>query len=134
MLGTLGLGWLRLVTPPDAASAAPTKNADGQARLIVYRSSYYGLAIQPKLFVDGKEVGTCAPGNVINVPVKPGAHVISGRTLTEVRSSVNVPAAENVYVECGMRIGLITGTLVLQQNTEADAAPVVKKMLARQAN
>ena len=106
---------------------------DGQSRLVIYRESFLGPIIQPKVHVDGKSVAVCTPGRSTTVNVAPGAHRVSGATLQEKSIPVTVPQGKTAYVRCEIGIGLVVGRLILTQQYAEVAAPKVAKLKARTA-
>ena len=116
---------------PVAAAAQPlagTAGGDGQSKLVIYRTSYAGFAVQPKVFVDGREAATCTPGRATTVNIAPGTHRLTARTLSEKELSVNVPAGGTSYVRCSLTVGLLVGGAKLVEVSAADAAPKVAKL------
>lgn len=90
-----------------AAAQEPPKNGD--SRIVVYRDTILGLAVQPNVKVDGRATGDCRPEGAFYVDVKPGKYEVSATT--EVTRSVFVQPArgETAYVECSIGLGLMIG-------------------------
>ncbi len=95
----------------SSLSAAPK----GKARLVVYRSSLWGLALQPKVFVDGRETGRCVPGSAFVVDLAPGEHNISATTEEEKNTIVNLSEGSVVYVSCSIGTGILIGRPVFER-------------------
>jgi len=93
----------------------------GKARLIVYRSSYMGFAIQPKVFVDGQETGRCKPGTTIAANLTPGEHTIASTTEVKRTLSVNLIAGKTTYVSCRTKMGIAVGRAKFEQVSPAKA-------------
>lgn len=142
--GLTGLGLLALagcdtpaatgaarVTPAPQAQAP--QNATGETRLVIYRTSYMGLAVQPKVFVDGQQAGTCAPGQATTVNVSPGTHRVSATTLAEKAVEVSVPKGSTAYVRCSISAGIVVGGAKLVVVPASEAAPKVAKLQASAA-
>lgn len=90
-----------------AAAQMPPK--PGLSRIVVYRDSILGFAVQPKVNVDGQPTGDCRPEGAFYVDIKPGKHEVSATT--EVTRAVFVETAngKTAYVECSIGIGLLIG-------------------------
>lgn len=96
---------------PQANSAIPAN----MGRIVVYRTqAFSGAAIQPKVSVDGKERGACAPRGAFTVDVAPGNHTVSATTERRRESVVHVAAGQSSYVRCGVGLGIIVGQPVLE--------------------
>lgn len=124
-------------TPVEQETATPQtqaiQNAGDGTRLVIYRTSYMGLAVQPAVFVDGQQVGTCAPGQATSVQVAPGNHRVTARTLAENAFEVSVAQGSTVYVRCSITPGLVVGGVKLVEVPSSEAAPKVADMQARAA-
>lgn len=111
--------------PVDAvASVAPV----GGNRIYIYRRSIMGAAVQPKVYVDGAEVGRCSRGNVVSVAVSPGTHTISATTETRKSVSVSVSDGQDVYVKCRISAGIAVGRPKFIVVPVAEGAADVAKM------
>lgn len=118
-------------TPAPSTSVPTTlaaQSSDGETRLVIYRTSYTGLAVQPKVFVDGQQAGTCAPGQATTVKVAPGVHRVSATTLTEKAVEVSVPKGGTAYVRCSISAGIVVGGAKLVVVPASEAAPKVAKL------
>lgn len=125
---------------PQQASAEPAAEAnaaqpvaaaaggDGDTKLVIYRTSYAGFAVQPKVFVDGNDAATCTPGRATTVKVAPGTHRLTARTLAEKELTISVPEGGTSYVRCSLTIGLVVGGAKLVEVPAAEAAPKVAKL------
>ena len=117
--------------PVEAQPATAAAGAGGDTQIVVYRTSYAGFAVQPKVFVDGQEAAICAPGRATTVKVAPGAHRLTARTLSEKQLTVNVPEGGTAYVRCSLTIGLVVGGAKLVEVAASEAAPKVAKLKKR---
>lgn len=91
-------------------SESPAANeaiADGKSRIVFYRTSILGAAIQPIVHVDGVDTARCAPNGVFTVDVVPGKHILSATTQGEHTSYVSTEAGQTTYVKCEVGFGLI---------------------------
>ncbi len=128
--------------PPDAATpaaaaaeeAAPKAKAPkagtlaalapvgrNEARVALFRTSYFGLAIQPKVFVDGVEMGRCTPGVAHIAKVSPGTHQISATTEQEKITTVSIANGETAYINCSIGMGVVVGRAAFERVPEATA-------------
>lgn len=96
-------------TPMSQSDAAGASVPDGKARIAVYRTNLFGLAIQPKVNVNGRETGRCTPNGVFFVTVEPGQQIVSATTEVQKTSYLTVAAGETAYVKCSIGFGLIAG-------------------------
>ena len=114
--------------PAAAEPAMAAASGDGETKIVIYRTSYAGFAVQPKVFVDGKEAATCTPGRATTVKVAPGTHRLTARTLSEKELTVSVAEGSTSYVRCSLTIGLVVGGAKLTEVAAAEAAPKVAKL------
>ncbi len=112
----------------EATSAHVVPSTDGETRLVLYRTSFAGLAVQPRLLVDGQDAAKCAPGRATTLKVTPGTHTVAGQTLKEKSLTVSIAEGETAYVKCSISIGLLVGGVKLVSVDAAEAAPKVAKL------
>ena len=116
--------------PAEAVNETPVKivkqNVGGAeaTRIVIYRTSIMGLAIQPKVFVDERKIAGCVPGRSFSVEVSPGQHQISATTLSKKGITVSVAAGTTTYVRCSIGFGLVAGAAKF---TEVPASEAVAK-------
>ncbi len=120
--------------PAEARPAKAAMGGDGTSKIVIYRTSYSGFAVQPKVFVDGRDVAVCAPGRATTVEVKPGTHRLTAKTLAEKAVSVSVPSGGTSYVRCSLTMGLVVGGVKLVNVPAAEAASKVAKLKQVSAN
>ncbi|WP_156121806.1 hypothetical protein [Halocynthiibacter namhaensis] len=87
-LGACGTSTSTTTATPEtntATTATAAMTGNGETQIIIYRTSYMGLAVQPKIFVDGRQVGTCTPGAAQTVAVAAGTHELRARALRNCR-------------------------------------------------
>lgn len=114
--------------PAEIQTAMAVPSGDGETKIVIYRTSYAGFAVQPKVFVDGKQAATCTPGRATTVKVAPGTHRLTARTLSEKELTVSVAEGRTTYVRCSLTIGLVVGGAKLAEVAAAEAAPKVAKL------
>jgi hypothetical protein len=111
----------------------------GTARLVIYRTSPTGFAIQPDYAIDGRKVGSSQPNGFIVCELPPGEHTVS---VGNFPLSISIgPGADSfttklrlgttTYLHAEPRLGIITpGTIGLTQVAEnqgrADTAKLYK--------
>lgn len=133
-LALMGCGLVALTAcgAPQQTATGPeafyAPSSDGQTRLVIFRDNYFGLAVQPKVHVDGNAVGNCTPGQATSVVVSPGEHRVSGATLQEKSIFVTVPKGNTVYVSCAIGLGVLVGPVQFTQREATEAAAKVAKM------
>lgn len=108
--------------------AALPKVAANESRLIVYRTSYVGLAIQPIVSIDGKKTERCTPGTSFAVDLKPGQHSVGATTEVKRTTVVTIRPGETAYVRCSVGIGLIAGRPVFEQVSQGEALKKASKL------
>jgi len=112
-------------TVSQPARLASADEGGDATRLVIYRTSYLGLAVQPKIFVNGDEAAVCAPGRATTVSVPPGTLRISARTVSENTVTVNAVEGQTTYVRCALTPGLVVGGVQLKVIPPDQARPKV---------
>ena len=118
-------------TGQTAKVQKPTVSKAGnstETKIVVYRTSIGGFAIQPKVFIDGQEAAKCVPNRATSKKVAPGQHKVTSKTLSEKAVTVSVAEGETVYVKCSISVGLIVGGAKLVVIPAEKAAPKVAKL------
>lgn len=93
----------------DVSSSIPPLKSD-EGRVYFYRSnSMLGAAIQPSVYMDGKEVGTSKPGGFFFVDAKPGPHEVSTSTEVEKKLTFTLDRGQTRYVRTTISMGIIAG-------------------------
>ncbi len=90
----------------ESAQIAP---APDETRIVVYRNSILGAAIQPLVAVNGQQTGRCTANGVFFVDVPKGQYRISAATEVERAITVDTTNANIAYVRCSIGLGLIAG-------------------------
>ena len=97
------------------------------ARVVIYRKSMIGLAVQPDYVVDGKPVAASQPGGFVSCDLQPGRHIIAvsnpaiSNSLTGVGSenfSLDLRAGTVTYFNAAVQPGLVLGQLTLTNVTD----------------
>nr|QDF40582.1 DUF2846 domain-containing protein [Bradyrhizobium symbiodeficiens] len=110
-------------------STALTDNVKANnARLVVYRSSALGFAIQPSYSVDGRSVGGSQAAGFVACDLPPGRHEVAVNNLPlssnlfgqgSEKVSLDLRAGSTTYLSAQPQMGIITpGAITLVQVTE----------------
>jgi len=99
----------------------------GTARLVIYRTSAFGLLIQPDYVVDGRKAGTAQPGGFVMCELAPGKHSVSVSNipiaipLSSDPDSIKVVlrAGTTTYLRGDPQPGVVAGTITLTQVAES---------------
>ena len=125
------------------ASSGPTGNdvltgsiGPGTARLVIYRVSAMGIAVQPDYVVDGKPVASAQPNGFVVCDLSPGRHEVAVDNFPisftpfstgSERMAVNLRAGGTTYLSAAPQMGIytpgkITLTEVAESKGRADTA------------
>ena len=80
---------------------------DGKGRIVIYRTSILGGAIQPAVNIDGVDTGKCKPGGAFIVDHAPGQVALSVETERTRTSYINVEEGKTSYVRCDPALGVV---------------------------
>ncbi|UWU85194.1 DUF2846 domain-containing protein [Bradyrhizobium yuanmingense] len=99
------------------------------ARLVIYRSSALGFAIQPNYAVDGNVVGGSQAAGFVACELPPGRHEVAVNNLPlstnlfgqgSEKVSLDLRAGSTTYLSAQPQVGIITpGAITLVQVTES---------------
>jgi hypothetical protein len=92
----------------EMKSKIPTMKP-GEGRVFVYRDSIFGAAVQPKVMINGVEVGTSQANGFFYVDRPAGDYKISGSTEVERSVSFVLAAGETKYIQSSISMGLLVG-------------------------
>lgn len=93
----------------DMASTIPAISAE-QGRIYFFRSSsMVGAAIQPKIKLNGEEVGSSVPGGFFYVDSKAGNQEVSTSTEAENKLTFVLATGETKYVQTKISFGVMVG-------------------------
>ena len=100
----------------------------GATRLVIYRSSALGFAIQPNYVVDGRAVGGSQPAGFLISDLAPGPHeiAVANMPLTtnlfghgSEKVNIDLRAGSTTYLSAEPQMGILTpGQITLVQVTE----------------
>ncbi len=103
--------------------------SEGKGRIHFYReSSPFGAAIQPIVWLNGKNVGETIPGGVFYRDVSPGNYTV--KIATEVKRIINfeLKAGQNRYVRMEVGIGVMAARITPLLVPEQEAKPQVMSL------
>lgn len=115
------------------ASSGPTGNevltasiAPSTARVVIYRTSPLGFAIQPDYLIDGKAVAPSQPNGFVVCNLKPGRHEIAVANMSlnvnltggSDKLTLDLRPATTTYVHATPQMGLVVGVVTLSNVTE----------------
>jgi hypothetical protein len=113
---------------PTGSELSTGSISPGAARLVVYRISPMGLAIQPDYIVDGKKIAPSSPNGFLLCDLPPGRHevavnnMILSQNLFGVGSdkvTLDMRPGTTTYIHAEVQVGLTAGALSLIQVAEA---------------
>jgi hypothetical protein len=96
---------------PRYSEAQATLQAlpEGQGRVYFYRTQIGGAAVQPNIYLNGQEVGSCEPDGVFFKDLPEGKYEASAGTEVTHKLSFVVNANEEKFVKCYLSIGFFVG-------------------------
>jgi hypothetical protein len=110
----------------EVKSSMPTLAAD-QGRVFFYRSSsMFGAALQPSIYLNGKEVGSSKPGGFFYRDVPAGNYTVTTATEVEKQLTFTVAPKETKYVKTSVSFGVMVGRV----NPELRPADEAEKEIA----
>ncbi len=94
-------------TAPKAAAQTPTQP---KATIVFYRpGAFYGKALKPSLYVDGKEIGRLSSGRYLGFETTAGPHTLtSSKKNSDIQ--ITLGANETEYVEMVIQSGTWRGS------------------------
>ncbi|MCA1390627.1 DUF2846 domain-containing protein [Bradyrhizobium sp. IC3123] len=114
---------------PMGSSALTGNVKANTARLVIYRSSALGFAIQPNYAVDGNVVGGSQAAGFVACELPPGRHEVAVNNLPlstnlfgqgSEKVSLDLRAGSTTYLSAQPQVGIITpGAITLVQVTES---------------
>ena len=111
------------LTGKEALTLAPEPQ---KARLVIYRTAIYGMAVQPSYIVNGKPVAPAQPSGFVVCDLTPGPHAVTvdnpsinvnfGGGTDKV--DVNLKPGETQFIRADMNMGLTMGVVTLTEVKE----------------
>ncbi|MDZ4791851.1 MAG: DUF2846 domain-containing protein [Hyphomicrobiales bacterium] len=111
---------------PMGSEVLSAKMAPQKSRVVIYRSSAMGFAVQPDYALNGKAVAASQPNGFIVCNVEPGVHELSvGNIALNVnfgggsdKAKVNLRPGQTAYFKAEPQPGLTIGVITLSEVTE----------------
>jgi hypothetical protein len=112
---------------PSGSQVLTSSLAPNKSRVVIYRTSPFGIALQPAYLIDGKTVGNSQPGGFVACTVAPGKHEIKianaarGQALgggTDIMTVSTAPG-KTTYLLATPQMGLVLGEVHLTEVTES---------------
>ncbi len=98
------------------------------ARLVIYRASAVGLAVQPDYYIDGRVIAGSQPVGFVACDLPPGRHEVAVANMPlsmnlfghgSEKVTVDLRAGSTVYLSADPQLGIVTpGQITLIQVTE----------------
>src|SRR5262245_17287153 len=110
----------------------------GSARLVIYRTSALGLAVQPDYMVDGQRVAGSQPSGFVVCDLRPGKHEVSVANMAlnvnlfggTDKVTLNLRAGTTTFLHAqpqpGLTVGIITLSQVVESQGRSDTASLHK--------
>jgi len=112
----------------EVSSSIPPLRVD-EGRVFFYRSnSMLGAAIQPTVYMDGKEVGSSKPGGFFFVDAKPGNHEVATSTEVEKKLTFTLERGQTRYVRTTISMGILAGRVQPELVDEAEGRKELAEM------
>ncbi|RXG98004.1 DUF2846 domain-containing protein [Bradyrhizobium zhanjiangense] len=141
----LGVGIFAVATLLAGCASGPmgdqalTENVKSNtARLVVYRSSALGFAVQPNYAVDGRVIGGSQAAGFLVCDLPPGRHEVAVNNLPlssnlfgqgSEKVSLELRAGSTTYLSAQPQMGIVTpGAITLIQVTESQGRADVAKL------
>ncbi len=113
---------------PTGGEALTDSVRSSAARLVIYRSSAMGFAVQPNYVVDGRVIAGSQPAGFVVCDLPPGAHEVAVANMPlstnlfghgSEKVNVDLRAGSTAYLSAEPQMGIMTpGQITLVQVTE----------------
>jgi len=108
---------------PTLASPAPS-----QGRIIFYRPSAFGAAVQPDIKLNGQKVGTAKPHGFYFVDRAPGSYEVTAATETEKKLTFTLEPRQERFVRLKIQMGLMVGRIIPELVDKSEAESELKDL------
>src|ERR1700730_16277311 len=97
------------------------------ARLVIYRTSAMGFAVQPSYVVDGRVIAGSQPAGFVVCDLPPGRHEVAVANLPlsnnlfgrgSEKMTVDLRPGSTAYLSADPQMGIVAGQITLMQVTE----------------
>ncbi len=100
------------------------------ARVVIYRTSAFGLAIQPDYLIDGTKVGASQPNGFVVCNLAPGRHEVSVANASlnvnifggSDKATLDLRPGTTTYLHAQPQVGLTIGLVTLSEVTASQGA------------
>lgn len=122
---------------PSGSQVLTGSIAPSQSRLVMYRPSVLGFAIQPPYTVNGKVVANTQPGGFVVCTLAPGnynvrvANVAGDTNLSfsgSEKADVQLVPGKTTYLKAEPQMGLVIGVVTISEVTERQGFADTAKM------
>jgi len=113
---------------PTGGVALTDNVKPGATRLVIYRTSTLGFAVQPNYLIDGQVIGGSQPAGFVVCDLAPGRHEVADNNLPlstnlfghgSEKVSIDLRAGSTAYLSADPQVGIVTpGQITLVQVTE----------------
>ena len=113
---------------PMGGEALTDSVRSSAARLVIYRTSALGFAVQPNYVVDGRAIAGSQPGGFVVCDLPPGRHEVAVNNMPlstnlfghgSEKVSIDLRAGSTAYLSADPQMGIVTpGQITLVQVTE----------------
>jgi Protein of unknown function (DUF2846) len=98
----------------------------GEGRIYVFRDSIFGAAIQPKVYLNGGEVGASKANGFFYVDRPAGEYKMANQTEVERSLTFVLEPGETKYVRSSISFGLIAGRANFELAPAAEAQKAIE--------
>lgn len=107
----------------------PSQPAKKSATITFFREGhYYGNALKPSVYVDGKQVARLENGRWFSMPIEPGKHEVSSSAKHEAATVIEVSPGETGYVQMVITAGNWRGSGRLMEVDPTEAQNKIAKL------
>ncbi len=111
----------------DSGASLPPLPAD-MGRIYVYRTTAFGAAVQPKVMLNGEEIGTSVPHGIFYVDRAPGDYEVATSTEVKRKLTFTLAKGEVKYVRLAMQMGFFVGHVIPQLVEPKEAEAEIGKL------
>jgi Protein of unknown function (DUF2846) len=98
----------------------------GDGRIYVFRDSFFGAAMQPKVYLNGTEVGASKANGFFYVDRPAGEYKLANATEVERTLTFALGAGETKYVRSSISLGILAGRANFELAPAAEAQKAIE--------
>jgi hypothetical protein len=98
----------------------------GEGRIYVFRDSFFGAAMQPKVYLNGTEVGASKANGFFYVDRPSGEYKLANQTEVERSLTFVLGAGETKYVRSSISFGILAGRANFELAPAAEAQKAIE--------